>query len=242
GRPADWDRVKAAIPKNTRLLIYAPDYFKDPQLSPQHNFANWAKNFNRWVQMQTHNNDKNILIGYSLGGRLALHALEQKPTLWSEAVLVSANTGFNDSIEGLPEGSDERRKRWINDTYWAEQFNTSSWETLLRNWNAQPIFGGGDEEPVRLEKDYSRDSLGLALAQWSLAQQKNMRLVLKQNSGRISWVVGERDEKMMNLLQDLLGDVPQLKFEIISDSSHRVLFDKPQELAKIINELVEKHS
>ena len=35
-----------------------------------------------------------VLIGYSLGGRLALHALTQQPQLWDAAVLISPHPGL----------------------------------------------------------------------------------------------------------------------------------------------------
>lgn len=240
GRPADWESVRVALPKSDRLHIYTPDYFKEKNLGPQHNFASWAQSFNRWVQMETHGADRNIIVGYSLGGRLALHALEQKPALWYKAMLVSTNPGFNDHLSTFDPSSDERRARWMNDSYWAEEFLKSSWETLLRNWNAQPVFGGADHEPVRLEKDYSREALGLALTQWSLAQQKNMRTVLSDLASKVHWAVGERDEKFLAMAQQLQEEVFGLKLDVIPGASHRVLFDRPRDLADKIKALLQQ--
>lgn len=238
GRPSDWEAVKAALPKHDRIRIYSPDYFKEKNLSPQHGFSVWAQNFNRWVQMETHGADRNILVGYSLGGRLALHALEQKPALWYKSILISTNPGFNDHFDTFNPISDERRQRWMNDSYWAEEFLKSSWDTLLKNWNAQPVFGGGSNEPSRNEKEYSRESLGLALTQWSLAQQKNMRPLLSEVAGKILWAVGERDEKFMELTRQLQEAVANLKVDVIPEASHRVLFDRPKELADKIKLLI----
>ena len=240
GRPADWEAVKASLPKNDRIKIYTPDYFKDKNLSPTHGFATWAQNFNRWVQMETHGADRNVLIGYSLGGRLALHALEQKPALWYKSLLISTNPGFNDHCASFDPQSEERRQRWMSDSYWAEEFLKSSWETLINNWNAQPVFGGSEKEPSRIEKDYSRELLGLALTQWSLAQQKNMRPLLQELANKISWVVGERDEKFVALAEALHQDIKQLKTEVIPEASHRVLFDSPKDLAERIKILIQQ--
>lgn len=239
GRPTDWDAVKAELPQNDRIKIYTPDYFKEKNLSPHHNFNDWAYNFNGWVKMETNGAGRNVLIGYSLGGRLALHALEQKPALWSKIILISTNPGFNDHHKSFDPNSEERCQRWANDSYWAAEFLNSSWETLLRNWNAQPVFGGGDNEPLRIEKDYSRECLGLALTNWSLAQQKNMRSVLQKLATNICFTVGERDEKFVILRDQLRSEIQNLKTELISGASHRVPFERPKNLAEQIKHLIQ---
>lgn len=232
--------MKAALPLKDHVKIYAPDYFKDKNLNPNHSFANWASNFNRWVQMETNGIGRNVLIGYSLGGRLAMHALEQKPAIWYKSILISTNPGFDDKSTSFDPESEERRLRWMNDSYWAEEFLQASWETLLRNWNAQPVFGGGEEEPKRLEKDYSREALGLALTSWSLAQQKNMRPQLSELVAKVCFLMGERDEKFVALGEQLRGEIQNLKVDVVPGASHRVLFDRPKDLADKIRFLIQQ--
>src|SRR5262245_20355380 len=55
-----------------------------------------------------------ILIGYSLGGRLALHCLTQTPSLWSGGVIISGHPGLGD-----PQMRQERRE---TDRKWAQRF------------------------------------------------------------------------------------------------------------------------
>ncbi len=238
GRPADWAMVKAFLPQREDVRVFTPDYFKELTLSPQNSFANWADNFTQWVEQYGCGNDRNILVGYSLGGRLALHALEKKPDLWNRAVLISTNPGFDDSYDSFNPDSDERRQRWLSDSYWAEEFLKAPWDIVLRDWNSQPVFGGGSNEPVRLEKDYSRELLSLALTHWSLAQQKNMRSTIKKYMHKLLWVVGERDEKFLESSRRLHTEVSGLMLETVPDSSHRVLFDSPKELGRKIAQLI----
>ncbi|WP_253696466.1 alpha/beta fold hydrolase [Bdellovibrio sp. HCB117] len=240
GRPSDWAIVKAHVPQHDGVRIYTPDYFKEALLGPQHAFEAWADNFIKWIEAHGCSADRNILVGYSLGGRLALHALQRRPNIWHKVVLVSTNPGFNDPHEDLDPTSEERRQRWMNDSYWAEEFLKAPWESVLRNWNAQPVFGGGENEPLRQEKEYSRESLSLALTQWSLAQQKNMRSLLLKNIQKIVWMVGDRDEKFMELSRRLQEEVMGLRVEVVPNSSHRVLFDSPKVLGEKLRQLVQQ--
>lgn len=238
GRPADWSSVKGYLSLNENLRIFVPDYFKEALLNPQHTFESWAENFTRWVDLQGCSKDKNILVGYSLGGRLALHALKNRPELWAKSLFVSTNPGFNDDLTSFDPESPERKQRWINDSYWAEEFLKAPWDSVLRNWNSQAVFSGGSEEPARLEKDYSRENLSLALTQWSLAQQQNMRPLLQAQANKTLWLVGERDEKFLDLSRRLVQDIPKLNMSVIPGASHRVLFDCPKLLSEKILSLL----
>ncbi len=119
-----------------------------------------------------------------------------------------------------------------------KNFLKAPWEMVIRNWNAQPVFGGGENEPVRSEKEYSRESLSLALTQWSLAQQKNMRSLVQRAARQIVWIVGERDEKYVEMSRHLQEEIPGLRVKSVRGSSHRVLFDNPKELSEQIRELL----
>lgn len=215
--------------------MYTPDYFNEVALSPKNSFITWAGNFTKWTEQFVCEGEKNVLVGYSLGGRLALHALGHAPNLWSKVVMVSVNPGFDDMFESFDPSSDERRQRWLTDSYWAEEFLKAPWETVLHGWNAQPVFGGSREEPVRLEKDYSREMLSLALTQWSLAQQKNMRPLMKEHAKKILCLVGDQDTKFVELARNLKEDITALEVETLAEASHRALFDNPQGLGSVIS-------
>lgn len=236
GRPSDWALVKASLPVAGGVQLYTPDYCKDPHLGPQFSFETWADNFVKWTERIVGLNHKNILVGYSLGGRLALHALEKRPDIWEKVVLISTNPGITDGFHTDIGRSEERRKRWLSDSYWAEEFSKASWETVLRDWNAQPVFSGGTAEPPRIETEYSREVLSLILTQWSLAQQKNMRQVIAKYAEKVHWLVGEADEKFMALTEQLKNQVRDLQVDVVAGASHRVPFDNP----KIVGERIRK--
>ncbi len=235
GRPKDWnltiDFLKAGRPQ---IEVISVDLFHDELLNPHTPLSEWGDTFGKWLQKNVDRTSRNILVGYSLGGRLALHALEKNANLLERVVIVSANTGFRDQLSDFDSDSQERKDRWIHDANWAELFLKAPWTDVVKNWNSQPVFGSANKEPVRIEGDYSRESLGLALTNWSLAQQKDFRSVVEKNLNKVSWLVGDQDEKYISIARTLEQDIPGFHFDVIRGSSHRILFDEPRLLAEKI--------
>src|SRR5688572_14927036 len=94
-----------------------------------------------------------ILLGYSMGGRLALQLLQQQS--FRCAVIVSAGLNAPDA---------ERRRR---DEEWARRFEIEEWSALMQAWSAQPVFGG--HVMPRREADYDRAELARQLRDYSPA-------------------------------------------------------------------------
>lgn len=249
GRPNDWDPVISFLPKNflgnAKSVRYFPvDYLNHKDLNSENNFQDWAAHFNQWVSSISEKTDVNLLVGYSLGGRLGLHALNHCPELWHKSVFISVNPGFADDLKIGSDSlnisiSKERHSRRQNDNEWAENFLNMPWSDLLSVWNAQVVFHGSKAEPIRCEKDYSRNLLALALRQWSLSRQNNFRKFMNKYSSKILWLVGDRDKKFLDLAMILQKEVEALEVGIIPESSHRVLFDQPCALAEKIQAIIE---
>lgn len=217
GRPSDWSRIRNQLESHGNVRFFIPDYFNHPELNPTNTLDQWADHFIHWVEAQGCAGERNVLVGYSLGGRLALHALEKNSALWDQVIVISANPGL--------EGDLEREMRRDLDSTWAGEFLKSPWDLVLKKWNSQFVFEGSQKEPVRLERDYSRELLSLALTKWSLANQQDKRPVIQEHVKKVRWIVGERDSKYVELSRRLADQVPGLIVERIPAASHRVLFD-----------------
>lgn len=108
------------------------------------------------------------LWGYSMGGRLALHALAHSPQLFHKAKILSSNPGL--------ESQSEKELRLQRDLNWSQKFLTQEWNSLMFDWNQQPVL----REPnnslslvQRNEIDYDRLRLAKSLDHWSIGRQKN---------------------------------------------------------------------
>lgn len=200
GLPGDWGFLE----KDGNFI----DLFNS---RPINGLWSWAKTFNRSVKEA---NRKKVLVGYSLGGRLALHALLDRPKLWDGAVIVSANPGLQDLKE--------KQKRLANDLQWSQRFLSEPWEKLMEDWNAQPVFSGDDCKLVRQEKNYSRSTLANVLDVWSLGRQEDLRQSIQNLSIPILWIAGERDQKFTSIARSLQFSHPQSKVWIAAEAGHSV--------------------
>ena len=149
-----------------------------------------------------------ILLGYSMGGRLALRMLELHPM--QKAIIVSA---------GLNAPDDERRKR---DEEWARRFETEAWPTLMRDWNAQPVFGGHALD--RREEDYDRAELARQLREYSPAVLPPPEL--ERIETPVLWIAGERDAKYVDIARRAVARLPRAELWICPDAGHRVPWEQ----------------
>jgi 2-succinyl-6-hydroxy-2,4-cyclohexadiene-1-carboxylate synthase len=150
-----------------------------------------------------------VLLGYSMGGRRALQLLEHQR--FPKAVIVSA---------GLNTPDEARRAR---DEAWARRFESEAWPSLMRAWNAQPVFGG--HELARHESDYDRAELARQLREWSPAVLPPARL--EEIETPILWIAGERDAKYVDVARQAVARLPNAELWICAEAGHRVPWEQP---------------
>jgi 2-succinyl-6-hydroxy-2,4-cyclohexadiene-1-carboxylate synthase len=161
-----------------------------------------------------------VLIGYSLGARLALHALTRAPEIWHAAILISAHPGLGTE--------EERAARLSQDREWGARVRSEPWPDLLASWNRQPVFHG-DHRPddSAAELDYStqlepwRRQIALGFSAWSLGQQADLRPLLPRVSCPVLWLTGGKDAKFTALAAECCALLPDAQHVIIRDAGHR---------------------
>lgn len=169
--------------------------------------------------------DERVLVGYSMGGRLALQALIERHT-FDRAVIVSA--GLN-----LEEGREERRAR---DEAWARRFEADPWDEVMRDWNAQPVFGGHVVE--RFESDYDRRELARQLRENSPGVLPPLAPRLHKIAVPVLWIVGERDTAYVDVARRAVSLLPNAELWICPGAGHRVPWEQPQAFAARLRDFV----
>lgn len=222
GLPSDWTLLQNDL---TAFRWIKPDLYD--QLSPK--MTIWAENFNVWISKTT--SSPRILMGYSLGGRLALHALFQNPFLWKGAVLFSTHPG-------LPT-QEECHLRKKQDLQWAERFLIEPWGSLMNSWDAQPAFVKTTRQ-ARAEEGFSRHALSEMLKRWSLGSQEDFTDKIENSSIPILWLTGQEDHKFTKLAENLRFRHCVSRHEIVPGSGHRIMWDQPQICSRLIKKFITK--
>lgn len=220
GRSQDWKPVLAHCTPDASdgHRVWCPQLLSpDTAFGPDYTLKVWAALFNAAVAALTP--PPRVLIGYSMGGRLALHAALQaemaQPSLYSGLILLSTHPGIEDRREQL--------RRQQQDLRWAQRFLHWSWDALLKHWNAQPVFAGSGPPPPRRARDFQRQRLARALLQFSPSRHAFDREQLKTLRLPQLWLNGSRDEKYCALASRMenAGIIPETG--TIAGLGHRLL-------------------
>jgi len=169
--------------------------------------------------------ERRWLLGYSMGGRIALQALADDPDFWTGAIIISAHPG-------LPT-EQERALRLDNDREWARLARTASWFDFLAKWNAQSVLAG-EIPPHQASLESRRENVAAAFENWSLGRQEDLRLRLATVSGKVTWVVGQNDLKFLALAIEMRALLPHCELIVIPNCGHRVLLKHPEVIRNLV--------
>lgn len=211
GRGNDWKLLENIFP---REKIHALDLFSVPDNSPIRGLQRWAKAFNDSIGIF----EKRILIGYSLGGRLALHSLIDNSSQWSAAILISTSPGLKTEKE--------RKQRLAADKKWGEKFLSDPWKKVIEEWNSQTVFNEDRLHFDRKEKDFSRIHLATALEDWSLGMQEDLSTQLSALQQPILWIAGSNDKKYSEIAKNITLSNPLSKIWIVPEAGHRLVWQQ----------------
>jgi 2-succinyl-6-hydroxy-2,4-cyclohexadiene-1-carboxylate synthase len=225
GTAADWEPFVDSWSAASSAEVRTIDFFDKPL--PAETPAQWAAKFVRAVAKV---DDAPVLAGYSMGGRLALHALIADPRLFRAAVIVSAGLGV--------EGEEERQERRVRDDRWAARFELERWEIVVADWNSQPIFGGSAPPRPRSETEFDRGALATALRWWSPAVQKPLGPLLGAVTTPVLWIAGARDERYVEEARRAAALLPNCTLSIVTGAGHRVPWDAPEAFRERVGEFL----
>jgi 2-succinyl-6-hydroxy-2,4-cyclohexadiene-1-carboxylate synthase len=171
-----------------------------------------------------------VLVGYSMGGRLALHLSLARPERIGRLVLIGASPGLADPSE--------RAARRAADEALAGELEHTTIEEFARRWARTPVLAGmPDEVAERVHRDRLRNTTsGLAAALRGLGTGALPSLWdrLDELTMPVTLVVGERDGKFAGLAREMAGRVPQAEMAVVPDTGHAVHLEAPERVAEII--------
>jgi 2-succinyl-6-hydroxy-2,4-cyclohexadiene-1-carboxylate synthase len=164
-------------------------------------------------------NHGDILLGYSLGGRLALHALLAGAS-YKRAIFVSTGLGI--------EAEESRAARRASDEAWAQRFESEDFDSVIADWNAQPVLAG--PALARTRSDY--DARGLR--EWSSGALPPVATWLHELTIPTIWVAGARDVKYVAEAHRAASIAPNARVAVVEHAGHRVPWEQPAAFIAIL--------
>lgn len=174
--------------------------------------------------------DRFALVGYSMGGRIALHVALARPERVSKLVLVSTTAGIED-----PAARAARRERDDELAAWIEAHPI---DRFADRWGALPLFAAqtpevaaaAREDRLRNEPGHLAAALrgigtGVMAPLWDRLGVLDMPAVV---------VAGERDPKFVALGCRLAEALPHAIRRVVSDAGHALPLEAPATVAKVI--------
>jgi 2-succinyl-6-hydroxy-2,4-cyclohexadiene-1-carboxylate synthase len=172
------------------------------------------------------------LVGYSMGGRLALHVAVAVPARVGRLVLIGASPGIADDAA--------RAERRAADDALADEVEAMTIEAFADRWAQTAVLA--DQPPevqARVQAERLRNTpAGLAAALRGLGTGALPSLWdrLGELSARVEIVVGERDEKFQAIAGEMVGALPDARVHVIAGAGHAVHLEAPGRVAQVIAE------
>ena len=161
------------------------------------------------------------LLGYSMGGRLALYCALQFPDLVRSLTLESASPGL--------ESESERQQRRAADERLAFRIEDEGLLAFVKYWEALPLFSSQQRLPdmVRRRLHEQRlanrvDGLAGSLRGLGTGAQPNLWGRLGELDKPVLLITGELDEKFTQINQRMLNLLPAARLEVVSGAGHTV--------------------
>jgi 2-succinyl-6-hydroxy-2,4-cyclohexadiene-1-carboxylate synthase len=188
--------------------------------------------------------EKFVLVGYSMGGRIALSFAYRYPHRLTGLILESATAGIEDEVD--------RKMRIESDEELARFIESNEIEVFVERWMNLPLFNSQNrmpaEELTRLKTRKLRNSRMALANSLRVAGTGHMTPLWKELpnlSVPVVLITGSLDNKFTQINGKIATLIPECKHIIVDDAGHAVHFERPEVYYKIIKDFitngVEKH-
>ncbi len=171
------------------------------------------------------------LVGYSMGGRIALYLSIFFPQYFQGVILESASPGLDTQPE--------RDRRIEQDFKLAKQLESMDLAQFLQQWYANPLFASLVQHPhyqqaiaIRLNNDSSKLAKSLRLI--GLGMQPSLWSYLSEIPLPLLLIVGALDAKFIAINQKIASLCPQASLSVVQNSGHNVHFEQPAQFVNLI--------
>jgi|APIni6443716594_1056825.scaffolds.fasta_scaffold104463_2 2-succinyl-6-hydroxy-2,4-cyclohexadiene-1-carboxylate synthase len=177
--------------------------------------------------------NKIFLLGYSMGGRIALSYAAAFPDDLKGLILESASAGIKND--------EERQKRYEEDLKLAEFIETHTLEEFIEMWKDQELFNtqrrfSNDKLKKIKKKNASGSKIGYAnsLKGFSTGIMPPVHDKLKKIPLKVLLVTGDLDSKFTGINARLSKRFFKAKHKIVRNSGHNTHLEEPKRFVEIV--------
>ena len=176
-----------------------------------------------------------ILIGYSMGARMALHVALQHPQMVSQLVLISGTPGLATLAE--------RSARLQSDNELADHIEKIGTSAFIDEWLALPIFSGLSDQTNQRNDRIRNTAKGLAdsLRFAGTGTQEPQWSNLHQLSMPVHLIVGELDNKFRTIAKDMQPLLQSSEMKVVPNVGHTVHLEDPATTGLILDSIILRH-
>ena len=211
----EWLTVGQAFGAYSRLYIDLPGHGGSAKIA-----ANSLAEVSHLIEktLNSYNILKYWLVGYSLGGRVAMYFACQPREGLCGLVVEGGHPGLADE--------NQRLLRRRNDAAWAERFRREPLTQVFADWYQQPVFASLNAAQratlVALRSRNNGEALAAMLQTSSLAEQPDLRASLRAREFSFHYLCGERDGKFRAIADELSATT-----HVINHAGHNAHRENP---------------
>jgi 2-succinyl-6-hydroxy-2,4-cyclohexadiene-1-carboxylate synthase len=176
---------------------------------------------------------KAILLGYSMGGRIALYTAFSG--FFRALILESASPGLEDPAE--------REQRRISDEALAASIEHEGVQAFIERWEKLPLFDSQKTLPLECRETLRRQRLqnraaGLtqSLRGVGTGVQPSLYARLPTLQIPVLLIAGELDTKFITIARHMAQALPQSQLRIIPGAGHTVHLERPEEFGSLVGD------
>jgi 2-succinyl-6-hydroxy-2,4-cyclohexadiene-1-carboxylate synthase len=182
--------------------------------------------------------DRFSLLGYSMGGRLALYLAHRFPELIKVLILESASPGIADAAE--------RKLRRQQDYALAASIERDGVSTFVDRWEQLPLFASQSsvsrQRKTELrEQRLQNNALGLAnsLRGMGTGSQPSLWSSLPAVTIPTLLLCGDLDKKYVRIGRQIAA-ISNSELEVFGHAGHNIHFERPSEFSAVVSSFLER--
>ncbi|MEH7459609.1 2-succinyl-6-hydroxy-2,4-cyclohexadiene-1-carboxylate synthase [Bacillus sp. JJ1127] len=177
--------------------------------------------------------EKAHILGYSMGGRLAITMACLYPNRVCSLLLENCTAGLKQEAD-----QKERREK---DEQLADRIELEGMESFVNRWENIPLFATQKKLPREIQEAVRKERLannprGLAnsLRGMGTGAQPSWWNRLEELKMPVLLINGERDQKFFHILKNIQKSIPHANFVKIDGAGHAIHVEQPQKFDTIV--------